>query len=119
MTTEQARDMNRNPTGKGGFGDNPENRNAGGRPRNSESFTYWYRVFKDMTVKELKSWQEDNPEDERSVASDLAFTRIINSKKDLKEYQEVANRSEGMPTQKQELSGTEGSAIEVIIKRYE
>lgn len=33
MTTDQAKtqnDMNRNPTGKGGFGDNPQNRNPGG-----------------------------------------------------------------------------------------
>ena len=30
MTTQQATDMNRNPEGKGGFGDNPQNRNPGG-----------------------------------------------------------------------------------------
>ena len=30
MTTDQAKDMNRNPEGKGGFGDNPQNRNPGG-----------------------------------------------------------------------------------------
>jgi len=29
MTTNQVKDMNRNPTGKGGFGDNPEHRNNG------------------------------------------------------------------------------------------
>ena len=34
--TEQAiRPQDRNPTGKGGFGENPENINPGGRPKNS------------------------------------------------------------------------------------
>ena len=33
MTTGQ--DMNRNPTGKGGFKDNPQNINPGGEPKNS------------------------------------------------------------------------------------
>lgn len=34
MATEQV-NMNRNPEGKGGFGDHPELINAGGRPKNS------------------------------------------------------------------------------------
>ena len=79
-TTEQVNDMNRNPDGKGGFGDNPQNINAGGRPKNAESFAYWYRQFKELTVAQLESWQDDNPRDTRTVASDLAFTRIINAK---------------------------------------
>ena len=33
-STEQVKTTN-NPEGKGGFGDNPENINAGGRPKNS------------------------------------------------------------------------------------
>ena len=34
-STEQVRDMNLNPDGKGGFGEHPENINEGGRPKNS------------------------------------------------------------------------------------
>ena len=33
-TTEQVKEV-ANPTGKGGFGDNPQNINPGGRPKNS------------------------------------------------------------------------------------
>jgi hypothetical protein len=88
-----------NPLGKGGFADNPQNINAGGRPKNAESFAYWYRIFKDMSVSELKEWQVKTPEANRSVASDLSFTRILNAKKDLREFQEVADRSEGKAQQ--------------------
>jgi len=34
-TTEQVKEIP-NPNGKGGFGDHPENINAGGRPKNQE-----------------------------------------------------------------------------------
>ena len=118
ITTEQVEKNIPNPTGRGGFQDHPELRNPGGRPKNAESFAYLYGQFKNMSVRELKNWQDTNPEDTRTVASDLAFTRIINAKKDLREFQEVANRSEGMPKQTNELSGIDGNNIEVIIKRY-
>lgn len=116
LTSKQ--DMNRNPEGKGGFGDNPQNR-SNGSWKKTETFRYWYEIFKEMTVKEFKEWQETNPEDTRSIASNLAFRRIFNSLDDLKEFQEVANRSEGMPKQTNELSGTGGEPIRVIIEDYE
>lgn len=114
-TTEQVNDMNRNPDGKGGFGDNPQNINAGGRPKNAESFAYWYRQFKEMTVAQLESWQDDNPRETRTVASDLAFTRIINAKKDLKEFQEIADRSEGKAVQTMKHEGDLITGIKVEI----
>jgi hypothetical protein len=95
-TTEQVKKIP-NPEGKGGFQDHPELRNSGGRPKNNESFNYWYGVFKNMTVKELDDWQHANGPEIRTVAADLAFTRIYNSKTNLKEFKEVANRSEGVP----------------------
>jgi len=98
MATKQVKDMNRNPTGKGGFSDYPQHRNDGAWKK-TETFRYWFGVFKDMTVEELKTWEEDNPESKRSVASSLAYTRIVKAKKDIREFQEVANRSEGMPKQ--------------------
>lgn len=38
-----------NPTGKGGFGDRPEDINKGGRPKNEVSITYWIRKFLEET----------------------------------------------------------------------
>ena len=104
-----------NPEGKGGFQERPEDISRTGRPKNAESFSYWYRVFKDMTVKELKNWQNNNSEETRTVASDLAFTRIINAKKDLKEYQEIADRSEGKAVQTMKHEGDLITGIKVEI----
>lgn len=108
-----------NPTGIGGLQERPEDINFGGRPKNAESFAYWYRVFKDMSVKELKEWPSKNPEETRTVASDLAFTRVINSKKDLKEFQEVADRSEGRAVQRSLADFTsDGETIKITAINY-
>lgn len=98
VTTKQERKKVPNPTGKGGFAEHPELRNNGSWKK-TETFRYWFGVFKDMTVDELKNWEKTIPENKRSVASSLAYTRIIKARTDLREFQEVANRSEGMPAQ--------------------
>lgn len=116
LTTKQV-NMNRNPNGKGGFGDNPENINLGGRPKNAESFAYWYMTFKNMTVSEMEAWQKSNPKDKRTVAADLSWRRVFNAQTDLKEFQEVADRSEGKPTQRVEHGGGE-NPIHAIIEKY-
>lgn len=90
---------NINPEGKGGFQENPENINAGGRPKNLESFSYWMNTFKDMTVSKFLTWEDDNPEDIRSVASSLAYARVAGARTDLYEFREVADRTEGKAPQ--------------------
>ncbi len=85
-----------NPEGKGGFQDRPQDRNPGGWKK-VQTFRYWFDLFKEMTVDELKQWAIDNPHSVRTVAADLALARILNAQKNLKEFREVANRSEGMP----------------------
>lgn len=42
--TSENKDI-KNPKGKGGFGDNPQNINRNGRPRNDVSITYWIKKF--------------------------------------------------------------------------
>ena len=88
-----------NPTGTGGFGDNPENINAGGRPKNQESFTYWMNYFKSMTTSEFKQWEKNTPEKDRTVAASLAFVRVHNARTELNEFKEVADRTEGKAPQ--------------------
>ncbi len=108
-----------NPTGKGGFVDNPQNR-SDGRWSKENSFSYWYNFFKRLTVKEFKEYEQKKPDDERSVAESLAYARIVNARRDLREFQEVADRTEGRPTQRveQDITGglfnTEKLQIEVI-----
>ena len=54
-TTKQ--DMNLNPTGKGGFGDNPQNINPGGRPKNSLK-SYIASKLAKMSDDEKDEWLE-------------------------------------------------------------
>lgn len=88
----------RNPTGKGGFGDNPQNR-SDGRWSKESSFSYWFNKLKDMTEDELDQWKKDTPEGSRKVACSLALTRVEKARSELREFQEVADRSEGRPKQ--------------------
>ena len=98
-TTEQVNNDPPNPTGKGGFGDNPSSINAGGRPKNVNSFAHWYRVFKEMTVKDFLEWETKNPEETRNVVATVAYQKVKDAKTDLKSLQEVADRSEGKAPQ--------------------
>ena len=100
LSSEQVNPMNRNPQGKGGFQDHPELRNSGGRPKNDESFTYWMRVFKNMTVNEFLAWEKENPMDDRTVAASIAYIRVGKARADLAEFKEVADRTEGKSIQR-------------------
>lgn len=102
-----------NPTGKGGFGDHPENRSNGRWDKNN-SFSYWFNFFKHLSVSEMKKWLEQNPEDKRTVAADLAYRRVYNSQKDLKEFQEVADRTEGRPRQTADLQISGGFNVALV-----
>lgn len=59
LTTKLARDMNRNPTGKGGFGERPQDINPGGKPANSMK-SYMARKLASMTDEEKEKWLKDN-----------------------------------------------------------
>jgi len=95
----------RNPTGKGGFGDHPENQSPGGWS-SKNTFSYQMNRFKNMTVEEFRTWPENNPEDIRTMAEELAFQRVFSSRIDLNNFKEVANRTEGMPKMEIENSGS-------------
>lgn len=120
QTTEQVKIEEKripNPTGKGGFQEHPELINAGGRPKNQESFTYWFNFFKNLTGDELKQWALDNTPDNRTTAAHLAYMRIRNAEGSLKEFKEVADRTEGKPRQPIGIDGELISRVKVIIKK--
>ena len=56
-TTRQVR-RNPNPTGKGGFGDNPQNINAGGEPKNSMK-NYVAKKLALLSDEEKDKWLKD------------------------------------------------------------
>lgn len=86
-----------NPTGIGGLGEHPENINAGGRPKNQERYGYWLDFFKNLSEEDFKKYR--NNKKDMNMAELAAYARIAKTITDLKEFQEVANRTEGMPKQ--------------------
>lgn len=72
-TTEQ--DQNkiiRNPDGKGGFKDNPQNINKGGRPKKEDSPTFWLRKF----LSEVDPKTEDGKIRLQQLAEKLALEAV-------------------------------------------
>ena len=104
ITTKLVQRKAPNPTGKGGFGEHPENRSNGAWD-SSNSFSYWMNKFKAMSVEDFKNYETIKPEKERTMAEMLAYARILKARHDLPEFIVVANRTEGMPKQSIEHSG--------------
>lgn len=100
LTTNQDenRGGNHNPQGKGGFGDNPQNR-SDGRWSKDNSFTYWLNFFKSLSVEDFLDWEKNVPTKDRSVAASLSYARVANAREDLKEFAVVADRTEGRAVQ--------------------
>jgi hypothetical protein len=100
MTTNQAKQQrggNRNPAGKGGFGDNPQNR-SDGRWKSEDSISYQYKKFMRMTPIELKAYA-NVPDTDRTVAQDLAYRRVVAAQKSLPDMKEITDRTEGRALQ--------------------
>lgn len=92
-----------NPTGKGGFADNPQNRNPGGWKKEN-TISYQYNRFLNMTTAELQEWASTTPETERTIAMNLAYNRIIEAKKSLPDIKEITDRTEGKAPQSMDLT---------------
>lgn len=85
-----------NPTGKGGFGDNPENR-SNGRWSKDDSISYWYNKLLRMPPEEYDKWQP------KTLAERIAHNRLTNAvgmdELALKATKEITDRTEGRPKQ--------------------
>ncbi len=103
-------DMNRNPTGKGGFQERPQDRNPGPWSKDN-SFSYWLNFFKTLPPEEFKTYPTDHP---MTMAAVGAYARIERMAKGLDEFNTVANRTEGMPKQAVEQTTTINYAPESI-----
>jgi hypothetical protein len=87
-----------NPTGKGGFGDNPGNR-SDGRWHSKDSISYKYNKLIRMKVDGFKEWLKEHPESERTVAEEIAYNAVIKARTDLKYLVEITDRTEGKAQQ--------------------
>ena len=115
ITTEQVKVIP-NPMGKGGFGEHPENISPGGwKPENT--FSYQMNKFKNMTVEQFRNYALEVPEETRTMAEELAYQRVLIARKDLRNFQEVANRTEGMPKQSTQLEGIVNIVIDKALEK--
>lgn len=115
MTAEAANPMNRNPEGRGGFADHPEHANPGGRPKNAESFSYWLNFFKSLPKGDFMQYEKEHPG--MTMAALAAYARIGKMVHHLREFEVVANRTEGMPKQTIDVGMDDVTEIKVKIVR--
>ena len=96
-----------NPSGAGGFGDNPQNRNPGGWNK-EESISYWYNKLGRMDEAEFLSFKPAN------VNQKIALNRVLRAMKDdkdsLAETKEIADRTEGKARESIDLT-TAGESL--------
>ena len=104
-----------NPTGVGGFKDNPQNRTAGvWRPENTIS--YQYKRFLNMTTNELIAFAK-LPDDQKTVAMDIAYAQVIRSRKSLPHAKEVTDRTEGKSPQAIDVTSG-GEKIQPVLVEF-
>ena len=105
-----------NPEGKGGLQERPEDINRTGRPKNEQRFGYWLQFFKNLTSKEFKEYALSRNEDDMYVAEIIAYERVKASRKDLGEYKDLADRTEGkaLQTMKHEGDMITGLKVEIV-----
>jgi hypothetical protein len=116
MTSNQV-NMNRNPTGKGGFGERPEDINRSGTWNPRMTFSFQCRRFMNMTVEEFKSWKELTADKDKTMVEELAYVAVLKARTEFRERQEVANRTEGMPKQSTDLT-TNGKDISPVLVKF-
>lgn len=101
-----------NPTGKGGFQDHPELRHDGTWSKEG-SQSYNLNKFVRMTEMEFVAWAKENPPEKRTVAQVLAYERVSKARKELADYKEVTDRTEGKARQPVEAELSGGIEIKV------
>lgn len=105
---------NANPTGAGGFGDNPENRSSGHWDK-EESISYWYNKLLRMTDEEYDAWKPANR------AQRIAHQRIVvasgGDELALKTTKEITDRTEGRPKQDIDMN-VSGDDVVPLIKGF-
>lgn len=106
-----------NPTGKGGFGENPQNRRDG-RWSKDTSISYWYNKLGRMTLKELEEFEKKG--DELTPFQKTALVRVKRAFKGdsegLAEAKEVADRTEGKA--KQEIGIDASDDMKTIMRGF-
>lgn len=88
-----------NPTGKGGFKERPQDMNTSGRWKAEDSISFQYHLLMHLSLKEFEEWLDKHPEEERTMAQQLAYNAVVAAKVDFKYLVEVTDRTEGKAPQ--------------------
>ena len=116
-TNQGAEKAHNNPTGIGGFGDNPQNINRNPKLlKNEQRFSYWLPFFKDLPDDVFNNYIKTRGKGKMFMAESIAYERVKNSKGDVTEYKDLADRTEGRAVSRTEISGVDGGAVEVETK---
>lgn len=92
-----------NPTGKGGFRDNPQNM-SGGMWSKDTSISYWYNKLLRMDLSDFEIFKPE------TMAQQLALNAVKEAKAELNYLKEVTDRTEGKASQSTDITSN-GSTI--------
>jgi len=97
---------NNNPTGKGGFKDNPQNM-SGGMWSKDTSISYWYNKLLRMDLEEFESFEP------KTMAQQLALNAVNEAQDEINYLKEVTDRTEGRASQSTDIT-TNGKEIQSL-----
>lgn len=98
---------------RSGFDKHPENR-SDGRWSKETSISYQYRRFLSMPIDEFRKYAK-TPKDSRTVAEDLAYSRVVAAENSLVDTKEITDRTEGKARQAIDLPD-EGNREPIVVQ---
>lgn len=101
--------MVNNPTGKGGFAENPQNM-SGGMWKKDTSISYWYN---NLIRKSIEEFREFEPQ---TMAQELAYAAVLEAKEELSYLKEVTDRTEGKASQSIDVTSDGNELKQTVIK---
>ena len=101
-TRDQVKRRVPNPTGKGGFQERPQDRNAGTWD-SKNSISFQYHRFMNMPEAEFRAFTS-KPASERTMAERIAYNRVKAADKSLADVKEITDRIEGKAFQKMDIT---------------
>lgn len=98
-----------------GFNKHPENISPGGWKKEN-TISYQYKRFLNMSPEELKAFAKI-PDKERTVAMDIAYSQVLESRKSLPHTKEITDRTEGRAVQSIDMT-SQGQPMQTLVVEF-